>query len=175
MRTHSVHCPGTVYSGQQHFWFCSPLSDNWPQTMRIQRILLITLLVMLIVYEFGDARRGKGSRRRKMRKQNSKILFVTNSKRADYYMNKAVSSNLADYLDWWIVADRERRSSKPHSLITNSISDTRFVIVYLQAMAPNWTFIDCVYLCGHWGPITDVSSVNYKKTHSILALSLHLQ
>ena len=43
---------------------------------------------MIIIIDECNCRRGKSSRRRKMRKQNSKLLFHnSNSKRADYYMN----------------------------------------------------------------------------------------
>ena len=56
----------------------------------ILKLLLVLILLLLIVSE-TCARRGKGSRRRKMQKQNSKVLFHTNPKRAEYYQNEDVS------------------------------------------------------------------------------------
>ncbi len=54
--------------------------------------LLITLVTLFLLYllllpDEASARRGKGSRRRKMGKQNAKVVFNTNPKRAEYYNN----------------------------------------------------------------------------------------
>lgn len=46
---------------------------------------------MLIICLLVDDCRAKRGSRRKMRKQNSKVLFHTNSKQADYYMNADVN------------------------------------------------------------------------------------
>jgi len=54
------------------------------------KMAIVAILLLLIITE-TCARRGKGSRRRKMKKQNSKVLFHTNPKRAEYYLNADVS------------------------------------------------------------------------------------
>lgn len=63
--------------------------------------LLFTLVTLLLVATFlllpeeVSARRGKGSRRRKMGKQNAKVVFNTNPKRAEYYNNVNVSGKMS--------------------------------------------------------------------------------
>lgn len=69
--------------------------------------LLFTLVTLLLVAtllwlpEEVSARRGKGSRRRKMGKQNAKVVFNTNPKRAEYYNNvngaQIIRSSFFDY------------------------------------------------------------------------------
>ncbi|KAF7493302.1 Immunoglobulin domain-containing protein oig-1 [Sarcoptes scabiei] len=51
-------------------------------------IFLCWVLLFLLFFEYTNCLRGKGSRRRKISKQNSKLIFHTNSKRADYYSNE---------------------------------------------------------------------------------------
>lgn len=55
------------------------------------KLMIVVLVALLLLVEQSSERRGKGSRRRKISKQNSKIMFHSNTKRADYYLNENVS------------------------------------------------------------------------------------
>jgi len=53
------------------------------------KLAILSILLLLLIAELFpvEARRGKGSRRRKVKKQNAKVLFHNNPKRAEYYLN----------------------------------------------------------------------------------------
>ena len=88
--------------------------------------IVATLILLIIVAEVAEARRGKGSRRRKMKKQNAKVVFHTNPKRAEYYLNADVSKALleSDQTKTLICA-RAHKSFDHRTLTTNSTSATR--------------------------------------------------
>lgn len=72
-----------------------PLKKNEETMMKKAPFLKLTLVILLLVVLLLPEvcpRRGKGSRRRKMGKQNAKVVFNTNPKRAEYYNNVNVSS-----------------------------------------------------------------------------------
>ncbi|KAI2798599.1 hypothetical protein BLOT_010575 [Blomia tropicalis] len=63
--------------------------------------MIVLTIILLVMVNDIVGRRGKGSRRRKMKKQNSKVLFHNNPKRAEYYQNangaQIVRSSHFDY------------------------------------------------------------------------------